>query len=100
MKVCKVVGIWGESVGRPCTLTCEYTVTHGVGLGTEHSTSQLLGEHHLWMMGSKENKKIEKEELMPSAHQKCSLHLIFRDPDRKDLKCRLKREVVKRTLCI
>lgn len=71
-----------------------------LALGTEPSTSQLLGEHHLWMMGSKENRKIEKEELMPSVHQKYSLCLIFSDPERKDLKCRLKRELGKVTLCI
>lgn len=71
-----------------------------LALGTEHSTSQLLGEHHLWMMGNKINKKIEREELMPSVHQKCGLHLIFRDAERKYLNCRLKRELVKITLYI
>lgn len=71
-----------------------------LALGMDHSTSQLLGEHHLWMMGNKGNKKIQKEELTPSVHQKYGLHLIFRDPDRKDLKCRLKRELVQITLYI
>lgn len=71
-----------------------------LALGTEHSTSQLLGEHHLWMMATKKIRKEEKEELMPSVHQKYGQHLIFRDPGRTDLKCRLKREFVKITLHI
>lgn len=33
MKVYEVFVIWGESVGRSCTLSCECTVTHGVGSG-------------------------------------------------------------------
>lgn len=51
-------------------------------LGTEHSSSQLAGEH-LSVYGTKQVKKIVKKELMSSVHGKQSLYLNFSDPENK-----------------
>lgn len=90
----------GESAGRSCTLTSEYTVTHGVGSGNRAFHFSAAWGTSAVDDGEQNIKKIEKEELMPSVHQKCGLHLIFRDAERKYLNCRLKRELVKITLYI
>lgn len=59
LKVCKMVRIWGEGVGDPVPRLMSIQWIMVSALGTEHSTSQLVGEH-LSVYGTKQVRKYKK----------------------------------------